>query len=363
MISLVRPVFGKKEKQLINEVIDSGIIASGKYVEQFEQKFAKLSDAKFGVACSNGTTALHTALLACGIKAGDKVITTPFTFIATSNSILYCGAEPVFADIDPKTYNIDTQSVEKILKKQKIKAVICVHLYGLPCDMDALLKLKKKYKFALIEDSCQAHLAKYKSKTVGAIADAGAFSFYATKNMTTGEGGIVLTNNNKTDQLARQIINHGRSGHSTHTLLGFNFRLTNICAAMGIAQSDQIEQWTKKRIANASKLSEGLKDVDFIEVPYIPEDCTHVFHQYTLRIKKGLRDKFAKHLQDKGIGCGVYYPEVIYKQPLYKKLGYKKGICPAAEQAVKEVLSIPVHPSLKNEDIEYIIKTIKGFKK
>lgn len=286
MISLVRPVFGKKEKQLINEVIDSGIIASGKYVEQFEQKFAKLSDAKFGVACSNGTTALHTALLACGIKAGDKVITTPFTFIATSNSILYCGAEPVFADIDPKTYNIDPQSVEKILKKQKIKAVICVHLYGLPCDMDALLKLKKKYKFALIEDSCQAHLAKYKSKTVGAIADAGAFSFYATKNMTTGEGGIVLTNNNKTDQLARQIINHGRSGHSTHTLLGFNFRLTNICAAMGIAQSDQIEQWTKKRIANASKLSEGLKDVDFIEVPYIPEDCTHVFHQYTLRIKK-----------------------------------------------------------------------------
>lgn len=363
MISLVRPVFGKKEKQLINEVIDSGIIASGKYVEQFEQKFAKLSGAKYGIACSNGTTALHTALVACGVKSGDKVITTPFTFIATANSILYCGAKPIFADIDPKTYNIDPESVEKILKTQKVKAVICVHLYGLASDMNALLKLKKKYKFALIEDACQAHLAKYKNKTVGAIADAGAFSFYATKNMTTGEGGIVLTNNSKTDQLSRQIINHGRSGHSTHTLLGYNYRLTNICAAMGIAQSEQIQEWTKKRIANAKKLSEGLKDIDFVEVPFTPKECVHVYHQYTLRIKKGLRDKFAQYLQNNGIGCGVYYPEVIYKQPLYKNLGYKKGLCPVAEQTIKEVLSIPVHPSLKNEDIEYIIKTIKGFKK
>ncbi|MFA7074362.1 MAG: DegT/DnrJ/EryC1/StrS family aminotransferase [Endomicrobiaceae bacterium] len=363
MISLVRPVFGKKEKQLINEVIDSGIIASGKYVEQFEQKFAEISGAKFGIACSNGTAALHTALLACGIKAGDKVITTPFTFIATSNSILYCGAKPVFADIDPKTYNIDPVSVERILKKQKIKAVICVHLYGLPCDMDALLKLKKKYKFALIEDSCQAHLAEYKNRTVGAIADAGAFSFYATKNMTTGEGGVVLTNNSKINQLSKQIINHGRSGHSTHTLLGYNFRLTNICAAMGIAQAEQIERWTKKRISNAEKLSEGLKDIKFLEVPFVPKGYKHVFHQYTLRIKQGLRDKFAQYLQKNGVGCGVYYPEVIYKQPFYKQLGYKKGICPVAEQAIKEVLSIPVHPSLKSEDIEYIIKAVKGFKK
>ena len=364
MIPLVKPIFGKKEKQLINKVIDSGIVASGKYVEEFEKKFAKLSQAKFGAACSSGTTALNAALLACGIKAGDKVITTPFTFIATANSVLYCGAKPLFADIDPKTYNIDAKSVEKILKKEKnVKSVICVHLYGLACDMGELLKLKKKYKFALIEDACQAHLSKYKNKRVGAIGDAGAFSFYATKNMTTGEGGIVLTNNSKTDKLAKKFINHGRTAHYEHDILGYNFRLTNIAAAMGIAQSENIEKWTKQRIANAKKLSDGLKDVSFIETPFVPKDYTHVYHQYTVRVKNGLRDKFMKYLKDNGIGCGIHYPEVVYKQPLYQKLGYKKGLCPVAEQAVKEVISLPVHPSLSAKDIDTIIKVIKGFKK
>jgi len=364
MIPLAKPILGKREKQLINEVIDSGIIASGKYVEQFEQKFAKLSNAKYGIVCSNGTTALNTALLACGIKPGDKVITTPFTFIATSNSILYCGAKPIFADIDPKTFDIDPKSVEKILKKEKnVKAVICVHLYGLPCNMGELLKLKKKYKFVLIEDACQAHLAKYKNKTVGSIGDAGAFSFYATKNMTTGEGGAVLTNNSKIEKLARKIINHGRTSHYGHDILGYNFRLTNICAAIGIAQCEQIEKWTKQRRSNAKKLSEGLNDLDFLETPFVPEGYTHVYHQYTVRIKNGLRDKFMKYLKDNGIGCGIHYPEVIHKQPLYQKLGYKKGICPVAEKAAKEVVSLPVHPSLTNKDIDTIIKTIKGFKK
>lgn len=364
MIPLAKPILGKREKQLINEVIDSGIIASGKYVEKFEQMFAKVSNAKHAIVCSNGTTALNTALLACGIKKGDKVITTPFTFIATSNSILYCGAKPIFADIDPKTYNIDPKSVEKILKKEKdIKAVICVHLYGLPCDMGELLKLKKKYNFILIEDACQAHLAKYRTKTVGTIGDAGAFSFYATKNMTTGEGGAVLTNNSKIEKLSRKIINHGRMAHYGHDMLGYNFRLTNVCAAIGIAQCEQIEKWTKQRIANAKKLSDGLKDVSFLETPFVPKDYTHVFHQYTVRVKDGLRDKLMQYLKDNGIGCGIHYPEVLHRQPLYKKLGYKRNLCPVAEQAAKEVLSLPVHPSVSGKDIDTIIKTIKGFKK
>ncbi len=364
MIPLAKPILGKREKQLINEVIDSGIIASGKYVEKFEQMFAKVSNAKHAIVCSNGTTALNTALLSCGIKPGDKVITTPFTFIATANSVLYCGAKPLFADIDEKTFNIDPESVEKILKKEKnVKAVICVHLYGLPCDMSKLLKLKKKYKFFLIEDACQAHLAKYKNKTVGSIGDAGAFSFYATKNMTTGEGGAVLTNNSKIEKLSRKIINHGRTSHYGHDMLGYNFRLTNVCAAVGIAQCEQIEKWTEQRISNAKKLSDGLKDVEFIETPFICDGYKHVFHQYTVRVKNGLRDKFMQYLKDNGIGCGIHYPEVIYKQPLYKKLGYKSGICTVAEKAVKEVLSLPVHPSLTNKDIDTIIKVIKGFKK
>lgn len=363
MIPLVHPIFGKEEKKIINEVIDSRVVASGKYVEQFESQFAKLSGAKFAIACSNGTTALHTALIACGVKTGDKVITTPFTFIATANSILFCGAKPVFADIDPLTFNICPKSVEKILKTQKVKAVLCVHLYGLSSDMGALLKLKKKYNFALIEDACQAHLAQYNNKKVGSIGDAAAYSFYATKNMTTGEGGIVLTNNKNIDALSRQVINHGRAGHSTHTVLGYNYRLTNIAAAMGIEQCKEIEKWTKQRIKNANLLSNGLKGLDFISAPYVPKGCVHVFHQYTVRIKNGLRDKFMKYLQENGIGCGIYYPEVIYKQPLYKDLGYKKVSCPQAEQAVKEVLSLPVHPALNDKDIKFIINTIRNFKK
>lgn len=364
MIPLAKPILGKREKQLINEVIDSGIIASGKYVEKFEQMFAKVSNAKYSIVCSNGTTALNTALLACGIKPGDKVITTPFTFIATSNSILYCGAKPIFADIDPKTYDIDPKSVENILKKEKnVKAVVCVHLYGLPCDMGELLKLKKKYKFALIEDACQAHLAKYKNKTVGTIGDAGCFSFYATKNMTTGEGGAVLTNNSKIEKLSRKIINHGRMAHYGHDMLGYNFRLTNVCAAIGIAQCEQIEKWTQQRISNAAKLSEGLKDCDFLETPFVPKGYTHVYHQYTVRVKDGLRDKLMQYLKDNGIGCGIHYPEVLHRQPLYKNLGYKQNLCPVAEQAAKEVLSLPVHPSLSKKDIDTIIKVIKGFKK
>ena len=270
----------------------------------------------------------------------------------------------MFADIDPETYNISPKSVEEILEKEKdVKAVICVHLYGLPCNMDELLKLKEKYKFVLIEDACQAHLAEYKGRRVGAIGDAGAFSFYATKNMTTGEGGVVLTDNARIDALARKYINHGRTAHYEHDILGFNFRLTNIAAAMGIAQCESIEERTKQRIANAQKLSDGLKDADFLETPFVPKDYTHVYHQYTLRIKDGLRDKFMQYLKDSGIGCGIHYPQVVYKQPLYQSLGYKNGLCPEAEKAVEEVISIPVHPSLSEEDLNTIIKTIKGFKK
>ena len=180
----------------------------------------------------------------CGIKPGDKVVTTPFSFIATANSILFCGAKPVFADIDPETYNINPLELEKVLKREKnVKAVLIVHLYGLTCDMDAILKLKKKYKFKLIEDACQAHGASYRNKKAGSFGDAAAFSFYATKNMMTGEGGITLTNDAKMDKYGRQIINHGREGHLIHTVLGYNYRLTNLEAAIGIDQIEQLESW------------------------------------------------------------------------------------------------------------------------
>jgi dTDP-4-amino-4,6-dideoxygalactose transaminase len=299
----------------------------------------------------------------CGIKSGDKVITTPFSFIATANSILFCNAKPIFADIDPKTFNINPVELEKILKKEKnVKAVLIVHLYGLPCDMDAILKLKQKYKFKLIEDSCQAHGAEFKNKKVGSFGDASAFSFYATKNMMTGEGGITLTNDAKADKYARQVINHGRDGHSTHTVLGYNYRLTNLAAAIGIAQLEQLETWIAKRIANAQKYNEAFKDLDFLKTPYVPKNCRHIFHQYTIRVLPSKREKFMKYLADKGVGSGIYYSSVIYRQPLYKQFGYEVGLCKEAEKVAEEVVSLPVHQSLSKANTDKVIKVIKSYK-
>ncbi|MDR3195981.1 MAG: DegT/DnrJ/EryC1/StrS family aminotransferase [Endomicrobium sp.] len=364
MINVACPIIGERERRLVNDVLNSRILASGKYVSQFEQSFAEYCGAKFGIANANGTTSLHTALLMFGIKPGDKVITTPFTFIATANSVLFCGAKPIFADIDPKTFNIDSIKLEETLKKEKnVKAVIIAHLYGLTCNMDAILKLKKKYKFKLIEDACQAHGAEFKNKKAGSFGNASAFSFYATKNMMTGEGGIVLTNDAKADKYGRQIINHGREGHSTHTVLGYNFRLTNLAAAIGVAQLGQLESWIEKRIANAKKYNEAFKDLEFLQTPYVPENCRHVFHQYTVRVSSKERESFMKRLADKGVGSGIYYPCVIYKQPLYKKLGYKSGLCKEAEKAAMEVVSLPVHPSLLAAEVDEIIKVVKSYKK
>ncbi|MDR2860571.1 MAG: DegT/DnrJ/EryC1/StrS family aminotransferase, partial [Elusimicrobiota bacterium] len=358
------PFIGKEERRLINEVLDSRILASGKYVETFEKQFADYCGVKYAIANNNGTAALHTALIACGIKSGDKVVTTPFSFIATSNSILFCAAKPIFADIDPKTFNIDPVSLEKILIKEKnVKAVIVVHLYGLMCDMDAIMKLKKKYKFKLIEDCAQAHGALYKGKKAGSFGDAAAFSFYATKNMMTGEGGMTLVSDAKADKYARQIINHGRDGHSTFTVLGYNYRMTNLEAAIGIAQLKQIENWIEKRNENAAKYARAFEDLDFIKIPFIPKGQRHVFHQYTIRIKSQNRTDFMDYLKGKGVGCGIYYDTVLYRQPYYKKLGYKAGICPIAEETVKEVVSIPVHPLLSNEDRNIIINAVRGYLK
>ncbi|MDR1951956.1 MAG: DegT/DnrJ/EryC1/StrS family aminotransferase [Elusimicrobiota bacterium] len=362
MINIAAPIVGAEEKKAVEEVLDSKMLASGKYVDEFEKNFADYCGVKYAIANTNGTTALHTALLSCAIKAGDKVVTTPFSFIATSNSILFCGAKPIFADIDPQTFNIDPKSLEDVLKKEKnVKAVVIVHLYGLMCDMDAILKLKKKYKFKLIEDCAQAHGASYKGKKAGSFGDAASFSFYATKNMMTGEGGMTFVANSKADKYARQVINHGRGGHSVFTVLGYNYRMTNLAASIGIEQLKHLESWIEKRNENALKYTEAFKDIDFIQTPIIPKDYRHVFHQYTLRIKNSKREKFIKHLKENGIGCGIYYDKVLYQQPYYKKLGYKCAFS-NAQKAAEEVVSIPVHPLLSDIDIEKIIETVKRFK-
>jgi len=364
MIPLVRPILGSQEKEIISQIIDSGMIASGAYVTQFENECAGLWGSRYAVATSNGTTALHAALLAAGIKQGDEVLTTPLSFIATANSILYCGARPVFADIDPADFNLSPEKAEAALKKNKrIRAVLLVHLYGTPCDMDAFMYLKNKYGFILLEDCAQAHGALYKGKAVGTFGRAGAFSFYATKNMTTGEGGIILSGNSSVEKLARCAINHGRKDHSTFDMLGYNYRMTNISAGIGLVQLKHLADWNAARLNNAKFFNSNLEGLSFLQTPQIKESTMPVFHQYTVRVSPAARAAFAKYLTENGIGSGIHYPGVMYLQPSYRALGFKKGLCPEAERAAREVISIPVHPSLSRENLEHIVKVIRKFKK
>lgn len=360
MIQLCKPIISKEEKDAVMNVLDSGMLASGKQVTEFENHFAEYIGVKYGIAASSGTTALHAALSCAGIEKGDKVVTTPFTFIASANSILYCGAKPIFADIDPCTFNVDSDNLEIILKKDEgIKAILVVHLYGLPCDMQRISELATEYNIKVIEDCAQAHGAAINGKKVGSFGQAAAFSFYPTKNMTTGEGGIVVTDDEVIMERCRKAVNHGRAGRYLHDTLGYNYRMTNIAAAIGLVQLGRLDEFNNRRIANAKYLSEHLSEIDWIQVPYIPNGFTHVFHQYTIKVDAVKRDKLADHLKSKDIDSAIIYPLAVYKQPLYESLSYGDSNCPVAEEACNRVLSLPVHPSLEESELKMIINTIK----
>ena len=364
MMQLSKPIIGREEKANVLKVLDSGLLARGRFVDDFEKSFAKYIGTKYALSTSNGTTALHAALLAAGVKAGDLVITTPFSFIATSNAILQCGAKIIFADIDPATFNISPGEIEKTLKKhsRKIKALVITHLYGLPCQMDRIMSLVRKYDLLLIEDCAQAHGAKFKNKNAGGFGTAGTFSFYGSKNMTTGEGGMITTNSNALYKKATCLIDQGRASRFVHCEVGFNYRMSNVAAALGVAQLKKIRTLNNSRIKNARYLSAKLKGIDWLITPYRPKGARGVFHQYTIRIKRG-RDKFIEYLKTKGIAAAPNYSLPIHKQPAYKKLGYGKYSLPEAERAAREIVNIPVHPALKRKDLDKLIETIKSWKK
>ena len=356
MINIAKPIITDEEIEAVTEVLKSGMLAQGPKVEEFQNKFAQYSDAKYGIATSSGTTALHTALVAAGVEQGDEVITTPFTFAATSNSILYSNATPVYADIDPKTFNLNPEKIEEKIT-DKTKAIVPVHLYGQPADMDPILEIAEKHDLKVIEDAAQAHGSTYKGKKIGSIGDLGCFSFYPTKNMTTGEGGMVTTNDEELAEKSSMVRAHGESKRYEQSLLGYNYRMTDIAASIGLVQLKNIDQINKKRNENAEYLSEGLSDVKGITTPEIAENVTHVFHQYTIRVSKD-RDAFKDFLTQKEIGTGVHYPIVLYKQPYYQNIGLT-GNCPEAELAANQVISLPVHPSLTQEELDTIISAVK----
>ncbi|GAF72422.1 unnamed protein product, partial [marine sediment metagenome] len=356
VIPIAKPLIGNAEKQAVQDVLDSGQLAQGRRVLDFERRFATFCGVEYAVAVSSGTAALHLALLAHGIGPGDEVITTPFTFVATANAILSTGAKPVFVDIEPETFNINPDLIEDKVT-YRTKAILPVHLFGHPCDMGAITNIAELYNLDVIEDVCQAHGASFYSRKVGAFGT-GCFSFYATKNMTTGEGGMVTTYCKEVAERLRMLRNHGSRKRYIHVLLGYNYRMTEIQAAIGVEQLKKMPHWTPLRIRNAIYLTEKLKSLSNVVLPVVREGCVHVFHQYTIRVKSG-RDAAARALKDRGIGIGIYYPLSINKQLLYQRLGYDCIEVPEAERACNEVLSLPVHPSLSREDLDKVVEAVR----
>ncbi len=357
MINIARPLIGEEEKAAVMAVLESGQLAQGGAVAEFEQAFADYCGVKHAVATSNGTTALHVALLAHGIGPGDEVITAPFTFIASANSALYVGAKPVLVDIEPESFNIDVDRIEAAITPST-KAIMPIHLFGNPAEMSRIMEIAERHGLAVIEDAAQAHGAEENGKRAGSWAT-GCFSFYPTKNITTGEGGMVTTNDDCVADRARLVRSHGMRVRYYHEMLGFNFRMTNIHAAIGMAQLPKLEAFNERRIENAAYLSEHLPP-EKVRVPTVRPGTRHVFHQYTVRVLPPLdRDDARKQLADAGVGTEVYYPVPVHQQQLYVEQGYK-GSFPESERAAREVLSLPVHPGVTREDLETIVDAVRN---
>lgn len=356
-IPIARPAIGQEEISAVSAVLESGMLASGERVKEFEQKFADYCGTTYAVAVNNGTAALHAALLAAGIGPGDEVIVPSFTFFATASSVSMCGATPVFADVQETTFNIDPAQVEARITP-KTKAVIGVHLFGQPFDA-SVQALCANHNLTLIEDAAQAHGAVCNGVKAGGLGKMGCFSFYATKNMTTGEGGMVTTNDKACADRLRLIISHGQSEKYLHTRLGYNYRMTDMAAALGIVQLKKLDKFNMRRRKNAEYLSANLS-VKGLAKPVTATGMQHVYHQYVVRLTDEFclpRDGFIKYLSSKGIGTAVHYPLPLHQQPLYKQ-EYDTDPCPVSTRLASSVLSLPVHPLLDQKELQVICDTI-----
>lgn len=364
VIPINKPLIGEEEVRAIREVIDSGILTSasvdgGPKVREFESRFASFVGSRYAVAVSNGTAALHLALLAAGVGPGDEVIVPPFTFVATATVVLLVGAKPVFADIDPETYNIDPENIRKLISP-RTKAIIPVHLYGLPADMDPIMEIANDHNIVVIEDAAQAHGASYKGRMIGSIGHMGCFSFYATKNMTTGEGGMITTSNKEYWERLRMLRTHGQvKGYDPH-ILGYNYRMPEIEAAIGLVQLSKLSRFLEIRRRNAMILNELLGDVEGVRIPYEPSGSRHSWYLYTVSVDKN-RDLLREKLNAVGIGASVYYEVPVHLTPLFRGMGFSEGMYPSAESVARKVLSLPVHPGLSENDMVFIYESVKKF--
>ena len=336
----------------IREVIESSAFAGGPFVERFEEEFAAYCGSKHAVGVGNGTDALWLALLALGIGEGDEVITVPNTFIATAEAITYCKARPVFVDVDEDTFTMNPAELAKSLT-EKTKAIIPVHLFGQPADMDPILEFAHMHGLFVIEDAAQAHGAEYKGRKAGTMGGAGCFSFYPGKNLGAfGEAGAVVTNDTDLAEKIRVLRDHGQSRKYHHTLIGWNCRMDGIQAAVLSVKLRHLEQANLLRRQRASLYNEALAGIDDVATPVEADYAWHVYHIYAVRVQE--RDELRRFLEAKGIGCGVHYPIPIHLQEAWRNFGYSEGAFPIAENLAKEFLSLPMFPELTEEQIEYV---------
>jgi dTDP-4-amino-4,6-dideoxygalactose transaminase len=342
----------------VQEVMDSASFVGGPYVKAFEENFAKFCGAKHAIGISSGTAAIHLALLACDIGSGAEVITVPNTFIATTEAISMSGAKPVFVDVDPESYNIDVSKIEAAITS-KTKAILPIHLYGQPADMDPILEIAGRHGLLVIEDACQAHGAEYRGKRVGVLGQVGCFSFYPGKNLGAyGDGGAVVTNDSRVAEKILILKDHGQSEKNKHSREGFNYRLDGIQAAVLNVKLKHLEDWTAKRRRNAQRYSELLQGLDVI-TPVEKKFAKHVFHLYIIRLHR--RDALAEHLRARDVGVGMHYPIALHLQEAYAHLGYRQGSFPAAEECAAQVLSLPMYAELREEQIQHVVDGIKEF--
>jgi len=341
----------------IAKVIDSGAFAGGPFVATFEDEFAAFCACEHAIALGSGTEAIWLALLALGVGPGDEVITVPSTFMATAEAISYCGATPVFVDIDERTYTMDPGEIQSAIT-DKTKAIIPVHLFGQAADMDPILEIARAHNLFVIEDAAQAHGAEYKKRKAGTLGDAGCFSFYPGKNLGAfGEAGAVVTNDFKLQEKIRILRDHGQVRKYYHTMIGWNCRMDGIQAAVLSVKLQHLKRGNDLRRAHALRYKEALSKVEELVIPVEATYAQHVYHVYAIRVKE--RAEFIQSLTNKGIGCGVHYPVPIHLQEAYRALGYKKGSFPIAESTAEEFVSLPMFPELTEAQLQRVVEAVK----
>lgn len=344
--------------EAIHKILDSGQFVLGKEVGEFECQIAGYLGVKYAVGCASGTDALQVAMMALGIGPGDEVITTPFTFVATTETIVLLGAKPVYVDIDPKTFNIDPAGIEEAITP-RTKAIIPVHLYGQAADMDPILAIARQHNLKVIEDAAQALGASYKGKKVCTFGDVACISYFPSKNLGAfGDAGMVVTNDVALGERIRMIIVHGSRQRYYHEILGVNSRLDTLQAVILSVKLKYLDTWNQSRRTAAQRYNELLAGLP-VTVPYVSPDCEHIFHQYTLRAPR--RNELAEHLKQKRIPHAIYYPVPLHQQQAFASVGKPKGTFPVTEQAGDEVLSLPMHTELTEEQLTFITDAIKQF--